>query len=53
MTRLEGVLSRLKRVHFKSLGSLLACQERLASEWKPASADQAEQASVAVVSTNR
>lgn len=34
MTRLEGVLSRLRRVHFKSLGSLLVCQEKLASEWK-------------------
>jgi hypothetical protein len=31
--RLDGVLSRLKRVHFKSPGSLLACQERLAAEW--------------------
>jgi Zn-dependent protease with chaperone function len=33
LARLEGVLARLKRVHFKSLGSLLACQERLAGEW--------------------
>ena len=29
MARLDGVLSRLKRVHFKSLGSLLAYQEQL------------------------
>jgi hypothetical protein len=33
LTRLEGVLSRLRRIHFKSLGSLLACQERLVREW--------------------
>jgi Zn-dependent protease with chaperone function len=38
MTRLHGVLSRLKRVHFKSLGSLLACQEKLAGEWRTATA---------------
>jgi Zn-dependent protease with chaperone function len=32
MNRLEAVLGRLKRVHFKSLGSLLAFQESLAAE---------------------
>jgi hypothetical protein len=31
--RLEGVLRRIRRVHFKSLGSLLVCQERLTGEW--------------------
>ncbi len=30
--RLDGVISRLRRVHFKSLGSLLAFQERLVSD---------------------
>jgi len=30
--RIEGVLSRLKRVDLKSLGGLLACQERLVKE---------------------
>jgi Zn-dependent protease with chaperone function len=34
MSRLEGVLGRLKRVHFKSLGSLLAYQEKLVGKWK-------------------
>jgi Zn-dependent protease with chaperone function len=34
MARVDGVLSRVKRVHFKSLGSLLACQEKLAGEWQ-------------------
>jgi Zn-dependent protease with chaperone function len=38
MARLDGVLSRVKRLHFKSLGSLLACQEKLAAEWAPAAA---------------
>ena len=33
LTRLSGVSSRVKRVHFKSLGGLLACQEKLAAEW--------------------
>jgi hypothetical protein len=37
VTRLEGVLSRVKRIHFKSLGSLLAFQEKLADEWKSVS----------------
>jgi len=32
-SRLDAVLSRVKRVHFKSLGGLLAFQERLAQEW--------------------
>jgi Zn-dependent protease with chaperone function len=39
MVRLEGVIGRLKRIHFKSLGSLLACQEKLAREWQTAPAD--------------
>lgn len=34
--RLEAVLTRLKRVHFKNLGGLLACQERLAEQVKRA-----------------
>jgi hypothetical protein len=34
MARLQGMSNRLKRVHFKSLGSLLACQEKLVGEWK-------------------
>jgi hypothetical protein len=38
--RLDGVLSRLKRVHFKSPGSLLACQEKLAGEWQGGPAGQ-------------
>jgi Zn-dependent protease with chaperone function len=33
MTRLNGVLERVKRLHFKSLGSLLALQEKLTGEW--------------------
>ena len=32
-TRLDAMLARLKRLHFKSLGGLLALQERLAGEW--------------------
>ncbi|HVK15178.1 MAG TPA: M48 family metalloprotease [Gemmataceae bacterium] len=32
-TRLDGVLTRIKRLHFKSLGGLLAYQERLTKEW--------------------
>ncbi len=32
-TRVEGVLARSLRVYFKSLGGLLACQERLTVEW--------------------
>jgi Zn-dependent protease with chaperone function len=42
LTRLEGVLSRLKRAHFKSLGSLLACQEKLEGEWNAPSVDQGQ-----------
>jgi len=43
-SRVEGVLTRIKRVHFKSLGSLLACQERLTAESTAAlSADRADQ----------
>lgn len=33
--RCEAVLGRVRRVHFKSLGSLLAFQERLVSQCKP------------------
>jgi hypothetical protein len=44
LKRLEGVLSRIKRVHFKSLGSLLAFQERLAGEWKSTPVGQEGQA---------
>jgi Zn-dependent protease with chaperone function len=33
-TRLEGVVSRLKRLHFKSLGGLLSFQEKLIVEGK-------------------
>lgn len=32
--RVEGVLGRVKRVHFKSLGGLLAAQERLQADWR-------------------
>lgn len=32
ITRLEGVIGRVKRVHFKSLGSLLAFQEKVQGE---------------------
>jgi Zn-dependent protease with chaperone function len=31
--RLDAMLGRLKRLHFKSLGGLLGYQERLAGEW--------------------
>ena len=34
INRLEGVLRRVKRVHFKSQGSLLTYQDQLACEWK-------------------
>jgi len=34
MTRLDGVLSRIRRVHFKSLGGILAVQDKLATEWR-------------------
>jgi Zn-dependent protease with chaperone function len=51
MNRLDGVLGRVKRLHFKSLGSLLALQEKVAREWSaspggllqgPATGDVAE-----------
>ena len=32
--RLDGVLTRVKRLHFKSLGALLSCQEKLAAEFE-------------------
>jgi Zn-dependent protease with chaperone function len=48
MTRLDGVLSRLRRVHFKSLGSLLACQEKLAGEWRSVAAEPAEHTATVV-----
>jgi hypothetical protein len=38
MARLQGMLNRLRRVHFKSLGSLLAFQEKLATEWQASTA---------------
>jgi Zn-dependent protease with chaperone function len=40
LARLNGVLVRLRRVHFKSLGSLLAYQEKLATEWNAATTEQ-------------
>jgi Zn-dependent protease with chaperone function len=43
MARLEGVLGRLKRVHFKSLGSLLVSQEKLAAEGKSAAVERGGQ----------
>jgi len=43
MSRLDGVLSRLKRLHFKSLGSLLACQEKMVSAWKATADEKGEQ----------
>lgn len=48
MTRLEGVLGRLRRVHFKSLGSLLAYQENLVGKGKSILADQGGQPPAAV-----
>jgi Zn-dependent protease with chaperone function len=42
ITRFQGVLGRLKRVHFKSLGSLLACQEKMAGEWPPTATDRGQ-----------
>jgi hypothetical protein len=39
LTLLSGVLERVKRLHFKSLGALLARQEKLAAEWATVSAD--------------
>jgi hypothetical protein len=46
-TRLEGVLGRLKRLHFKSLGSLLVLQEKLASQFAAAQVAKQEPAPVA------
>ena len=48
LTRLDGVLSRLKRVHFKSLGSLLAFQEKLAADGRALAAEQKDDALAAV-----
>jgi Zn-dependent protease with chaperone function len=53
MTRLEGVLSRLRRVHFKSLGSLLAYQEKLAGKCRPIPVDQPGQLPSAIASAER
>lgn len=36
--RQDGVLDRVKRVHFKSLGSLLAFQQKLSAAFKPTAA---------------
>lgn len=33
IARLDGVLNRVKRLHYKSLGSMLALQEKLSVEW--------------------
>lgn len=33
ITRIDGVVSRVRRLHFKSLGSMLALQDKLAREW--------------------
>jgi Zn-dependent protease with chaperone function len=52
MNRLEGVLSRLKRLHFKSLGTLLAHHEKLATEWQAASAVAGVQPTTAVASAD-
>jgi Peptidase family M48 len=50
--RLDAMLGRLRRLHFKSLGGLLACQERLAAEWaaqaQPAVAEPVSEVSLAV-----
>jgi Zn-dependent protease with chaperone function len=51
IARLDGVLSRLKRVHFKSLGGLLACQEKLAGEGQSVPADPGGQAPAATVAS--
>jgi Zn-dependent protease with chaperone function len=48
MARLEGVVSRVKRAHFKSLGSLLSFQEKMAAEWKPPTAPSQPQRSESV-----
>lgn len=42
--RCEAVLGRVRRVHFKSLGSLLAFQERLIAQCKPNAQPAAEPA---------
>ena len=39
LTRLNGMVDRVKRLHFKSLGSLLGFQERLAREWAAGAAE--------------
>lgn len=52
MSRLDGVLGRLKRVHFKSLGSLLAYQEKLMGKWKSIALDQSGRPQAAIVSTD-
>jgi Zn-dependent protease with chaperone function len=46
LDRLDGVLSRLRRVHYKSLGRLLVCQENLVKEWQSAGAAAPSGASV-------
>jgi Zn-dependent protease with chaperone function len=43
-TRLDGVLVRVKRAHFKSLGGLLAGQERLVADWQSSPALRGERA---------
>jgi len=50
--RLDGVLTRLKRVHFKSLGGLLACQEALAEEGKLATGNPLGPPTTPVIATN-
>lgn len=50
--QLQGVLNRLRRVHFKSLGGLLACQERLVSEWTSSTRHQGGKASETVASAD-
>jgi Zn-dependent protease with chaperone function len=52
MARLEGVLNRLRRVHFKSLGSLLTYQEKLAGKWNAILAEQLGQTSAAAASSD-
>jgi hypothetical protein len=39
-TRLSAVSTRLKRLHFKSLGSILTFQEKLARQWTAEPAQQ-------------
>lgn len=45
--RIEGVLSRVKRLHFKSLGSLLAFQAKLATELQGAERSELPAAAMA------